>query len=139
VCAAALQLATLIGGVPRLVLIAIAFAAPSLTTIVGPMTLGAIAPPAQRGSLIVVIYSANTFSALFSNAVVGWIVQMAGHDLAAGFAHAMTFTAGILLIGGLSAFALIFPDRTLSRFANLESSQASGKTLIANPDPVATL
>jgi MFS family permease len=106
----------------QLVLIAIAFAAPSLTTIYGPITLGAIAPAAQRGKLIVVIYSANAISALASNALTGVIVQAAGKDnVPLGYAHAMLFTAGILIIGAVAAFALIFPDRTITRFGRLSS------------------
>ncbi|MGC8059692.1 hypothetical protein ACP3WF_24675, partial [Salmonella enterica] len=69
-----------------------AFAAPSLTTIFGPVALGAVAPAAQRGRLIVVIYSGNAASALFSNALTGWIVGEAGSNTALGYAHAMTFT-----------------------------------------------
>ncbi len=106
-----------VSGVLQLVLIAIAFAAPSLTTIYGPITLGAVAPAVQRGKLIVVIYSANAVSALASNAITGMIVQQAGPEhLPEGYANAMMFTAAILIIGAISAFALIFPDRTIQRF-----------------------
>jgi MFS family permease len=103
----------------QLVLIAIAFAAPSLTTIFGPVALGAVAPASQRGRLIVVIYSGNAISALLSNALTGAIVGGAGTDVATGYANAMAFTAGILLIGAIAAFALIFPERTIARFAKL--------------------
>jgi predicted MFS family arabinose efflux permease len=113
-CALLLTLVT--SGPLQLVCIAIAFAAPSLTTIFGPVALGAVAPAAQRGRLIVVIYSGNAASALVSNALTGWIVGGAGSNVALGYAHAMTFTAGILLIGAVSAFALIFPERTIARF-----------------------
>ncbi len=107
-------------GALQLALIAVAFAAPSLTTIYGPITLGAVAPAVQRGKLIVVIYSANAISALASNAVTGMIVQAAGPDqLPLGYANAMMFTAAILIIGAVSAFALIFPDRTIERFGKL--------------------
>ncbi|TAU73784.1 MFS transporter [Rhizobium leguminosarum] len=109
-----------VSGPLQLALIAIAFAAPSLTTIYGPITLGSVAPAAQRGRLIVVIYSANAISALASNAVTGMIVQAAGPDhVAAGYANAMLFTAGVLIIGAISAFALIFPDRTIERFGRM--------------------
>jgi len=114
----ALILSVYVGeGAPQLVLIAVAFAAPSLTTIFGPVILGAVAPPAQRGRLIVVIYSANAISALFSNAVTGWIVQSAGNNSPLGYAHAMLFTAGILIVGGVAAFAMLYPERTATRFA----------------------
>jgi MFS family permease len=106
-------------GTLQLVLIAIAFAAPSLTTIFGPVALGAVAPASQRGRLIVVIYSGNAISALLSNALTGSIVGGAGSDVATGYANAMAFTAGILLIGAIAAFALIFPERTIARFAKL--------------------
>jgi hypothetical protein len=47
-------------------------------------------------------------------------VQAAGPDhVAAGYANAMLFTAAILIIGAISAFALIFPDRTIERFGKL--------------------
>ncbi|ASW10959.1 MFS transporter [Rhizobium sp. 11515TR] len=109
-----------VSGPLQLALIAIAFAAPSLTTIYGPITLGSVAPAVQRGRLIVVIYSANAVSALASNAVTGMIVQAAGPDhVAAGYANAMLFTAAILIIGAISAFALIFPDRTIERFGKM--------------------
>jgi len=42
-----------------------------------------------------------------------------------GYAHAMTFTAGVLITGALSAFALIFPERTLARFAKTANEPAS--------------
>ncbi|MBX5155327.1 MFS transporter [Rhizobium lentis] len=109
-----------VSGPLQLALVAIAFAAPSLTTIYGPITLGSVAPAAQRGRLIVVIYSANAISALASNAVTGMIVQAAGPDhVTAGYANAMLFTAGILITGAISAFALIFPDRTIERFGKM--------------------
>lgn len=137
--ALALQLATLAGGNVRLVLIALAFAAPTLTSIAGPMTLGAIAPPAQRGNLIVVIYSANTISALFSNATVGWIVQQAAPDIPVGFAHAMSFTAGILLVGGLASFALMRPERTIARFSTLINAQTASGVTVTGSDVIPTV
>lgn len=127
--AASLQLAMFLHGPVQLFFIAVAFAAPSLTTILGPVALGSVAPPAQRGSLIVVIYSANTISALFSIATVGWIVDLAGKGHAPlGFAHAMSFTAAILAIGGGSAFALIYPDRTIARFMRVAAARQEGAT-----------
>jgi hypothetical protein len=101
----------------QLICIAIAFAAPSLTTIFGPVALGAVAPAAQRGRLIVVIYSGNAASALVSNALTGWIVGEAGPNVALGYARAMAFTAGILIVGAIAAFALIFPERSIARFS----------------------
>ena len=119
-CALLLSLVTT--GPLQLVCIAIAFAAPSLTTIFGPVALGAVAPAAQRGRLIVVIYSGNAASALISNALTGWIVGEAGPSVAQGYAYAMAFTSGILVVGAIAAFALIFPERTIVRFAKIATT-----------------
>ena len=127
----ALLLSIVTSGALQLVCVAIAFAAPSLTTIFGPVALGAVAPAAQRGRLIVVIYSGNAVSALFSNALTGWIVGEAGSNSALGYAHAMTFTAGILIVGAVAAFALIFPERTIARFAKTSSRSSSATILPA--------
>jgi predicted MFS family arabinose efflux permease len=113
----ALLLTPVTSGPLQLICIAIAFAAPSLTTIFGPVALGAVAPAAQRGRLIVVIYSGNAASALVSNALTGWIVGEAGPNVALGYARAMAFTAGILIVGAIAAFALIFPERSIARFS----------------------
>ncbi|UFZ04459.1 MFS transporter [Bradyrhizobium ontarionense] len=121
----ALLLSIVTSGPLQLACVAIAFAAPSLTTIFGPVALGAIAPAVQRGRLIVVIYSGNAASALVSNALTGWIVGEAGANAPLGYAHAMTFTAGVLIVGAISAFALIFPERTMARFAKSAQEPAS--------------
>lgn len=131
VAGCALLLSIVTSGALQLACVAIAFAAPSLTTIFGPVALGAVAPAAQRGRLIVVIYSGNAASALFSNALTGWIVGEAGSNSALGYAHAMTFTAGILIVGAVAAFALIFPERTIARFANASSRSPSATILPA--------
>ncbi|NLS01276.1 MFS transporter [Rhizobium sp. P38BS-XIX] len=123
---AALALAVYSSGALQLALIAIAFAAPSLTTIYGPVALGAISPASQRGRLIVVIYSANAASALVSNAITGSIIQASGDNVPAGYANAMLFTALILAIGAVSAFAMIFPERTLTRFASFPGFRGLG-------------
>lgn len=130
VAGSALLASIVTSGALQLACVAIAFAAPSLTTIFGPVALGAVAPAAQRGRLIVVIYSANAASALISNALTGWIVGAAGADAPLGFAHAMTFTAGILIVGAISAFALIFPERTIARFARTAAEPSSSATIV---------
>ena len=104
------------GGVLQLVLIAFAFAAPSLTTIYGPVILGNVAPAAQRGTLVVVIYSANALAALVSNYVTGLAVGAAGADTPLGFTNGMTIAAAMLLAGAAASLVLVFPERTAARF-----------------------
>ena len=99
----------------QLVLIGIAFATPSLTTIFGPVALAAVAPDAQRGKLIVVIYSANALAALVSNAATGWVIGM-GSTPQAGYANAMALAATMLFVGAAACLVLMFPDRTHARY-----------------------
>ena len=111
----ALLLATVSSGAVQLLLIGIAFATPSLTTIFGPVALAAVAPDAQRGKLIVVIYSANAFAALVSNAATGWVIGL-GSSPQAGYANAMALAATMLLVGAAACLLLMFPDHTRARY-----------------------
>ena len=112
----ALIAATLSHGVGQLVLLAVGFAAPSLTSVYGPVLLAAIAPPAQRGRLILVIYSANACAGLVSVYGTGWLVDAAQAGREAGFAHAIVLAGGVLLAGSVASFTMLFPDRSIARF-----------------------
>ncbi len=113
----ALLFATGASGPLQIVLIGIAFATPSLTTIFGPVALAAVAPAVQRGRLVVVIYSANAFAALVSNAATGWVVGR-GATPQAGYANAMALAAAMLLVGAAACLLLMFPERTRARYAD---------------------
>ena len=43
----------------------------------------------------------------------------------------MTFTAGVLITGAISAFALIFPERTIARFARTTQDPSSSSAVAA--------
>lgn len=119
---AALVAAQFTSGTLQLVLVAIAFATPSLTTVFGPVILGAVAPPSQRGRLIVVIYSGNSVAALLSTYGTGWIVDLAKPDMATGFAHAMLLAGAVLLAGALASLLMLFPDQTAARFHSISKA-----------------
>ncbi len=123
--------ATVVSGALQIGLIAIAFAAPSLTTVFGPVALAAVAPAAQRGKLIVVIYSANALAALVSNAVTGWVVQ-AGRTPDSGYANAMVLAAIMLLCGAAASFLLMAPDRTQQRYARYLTSLSPSQPSVAS-------
>jgi len=119
IAGAALMTAQIVGGTLQIVLIAVAFAVPSLTTVFGPVILSTISPPAQRGRLIVVIYSGNSIAALLSTYGTGWIVDGARPDMAMGFNHAMTLAGLVLLAGAVASLCLVYPDETAARFRRL--------------------
>jgi MFS family permease len=121
----ALILATRCSGAIQLVLIAVGFATPSLTTVYGPVMLGNVAPAAQRGRLIVVIYSANACAALLSTYGTGWIVDAARPDVAAGFVSAIVLAGVVLLVGAAASFVLLFPEDTAARFARSLAARES--------------
>jgi len=122
IAGAALIAATSRHGAFQLALIAVGFAAPTLTTVFGPVILGSAAPAAERGKLIVVIYSANTASAFTSTYATGWIVDAAGPDRAGGFATAIIVAGLVLVVGAIASWLLIDPERTAARLA-----RASGR------------
>jgi MFS family permease len=97
-------------------LLAAAFSVPSVTTIFGPVILSAVAPPAQRDRLIVVIIAATSIAAFFSSYANGWIVGQFPKNQHYGFALAFGLGGLVLLLGSLFAFAMMFPEKTEIRF-----------------------
>lgn len=103
-------------GWEQTVLLAAAFSVPSVTTIFGPVILSAVAPPAQRDRLIVVIIAATSIAAFFSSYANGWIVGLFQQDQRYGFALAFGLGGLVLLLGSLFAFTMMFPEKTEKRF-----------------------
>lgn len=100
----------------QIAFLALAFSVPSLTTIFGPVILAMIAPPSQRDRLVVLCLSATSISAFISTYGNGWIVSQFPADLHTGYATAFGVGGGVLLIGAIAAFTLVFPERSLARF-----------------------
>ncbi|MEW6435618.1 MAG: MFS transporter [Pseudomonadota bacterium] len=119
-------------GAMQIGLLAIAFSTPSLTTIFIPVILSTIAPARERGRLIVVILAGTSVTAFFSTYSNGWIVGKFPHNAPTGFAIAFGLGGAILLLGALTSFLLLHPERTLVRFDRIRrgmdtgSSRASG-------------
>jgi MFS family permease len=114
----AMTAATFVAEPPiRILLLSLGFTLPSLTFIIGPAIVGEIAPAAQRGTALLVIYSVMTVSALFSPAVTGWVIEQAGIAPLVGYTHALWLTSAILAFGGIWAIAALDPERTRARFA----------------------
>jgi MFS family permease len=101
----------------KILLLSLGFTLPSLTFIIGPAIVGEIAPAAQRGTALLVIYSIMTISALVSPAVTGWVIERAGAVPLIGYTQALWLTAGILVFGALWAMLGLNPERTRARFS----------------------
>ena len=103
-------------GPRQIVLLSLAFSVPSLATLFGPVILAAVAPAGQRNRLVVVIISFGTISAFFSTYANGWIVGRFPADPHSGYAAAFATGGGVLLLGALAGWLLLFPERTIARF-----------------------
>jgi MFS family permease len=110
----------------QIALLAIAFSVPSLTTIFGPVILAMIAPAAQRARLVVLVISTTSISALFSTYGNGWIISLFPGNAALGFSIAFGCGGAVLLLGALTSFALLHPEKSRARFAHLLLRPASG-------------
>jgi MFS family permease len=109
----------------KILFLSLGFTLPSLTFIIGPAIVGEIAPAAQRGTALLVIYSIMTISALISPAVTGWVIQHAGNVPLVGYRQALWLTSGILVFGALWAMFGLNPERTRARFSR-GATQAIG-------------
>jgi MFS family permease len=104
-------------------LLAIAFSVPSLTTIFGPVILAAVAPDAQRNKLVIVVLSATSISAFFATYVNGWIIGSFPGDPHAGYQAAFSLGGVMLLLGAVAGALLLFPERTMARFAQIKENR----------------
>ena len=103
-------------------LLAAGFTLPSLCFVIGPTIVGEVAPAAQRGTALLVVYSLMTVTGLLSPIVTGWIVQAAGATPLVGYSNALLLTGAILAVGGLWAILGINPQRSRARFAAARKS-----------------
>ncbi|MDE8344994.1 MAG: MFS transporter [Acidocella sp.] len=110
-------------GALQTALLAIAFSVPSLTTIFGPVILAAVAPDSQRNKLVIVILSATSISAFFATFINGWIIGSFPGDPHTGYQMAFSLGGVMLLLGAVAGAALLFPERTIARFARIGESR----------------
>ena len=108
--------------VAQVFLLAAGFTLPSLCFVIGPTIVGEVAPAAQRGTALLVVYSLMTVTGLLSPIVTGWIVQAAGATPLVGYSNALLLTGAILAVGGLWAILGINPQRSRARFAAARKS-----------------
>lgn len=75
-----------------------------------------IAPGAHRNRLLSLILAGITTAGMLSPALAGWLIS---GNTVSGWSHALLLQAGVAVIGGLVAFAMLHPERSIQRFARL--------------------
>ncbi|MEZ0600880.1 MFS transporter [Paraburkholderia sp. IW21] len=84
----------------------------------GPLMIGEVTPPRQRGAWLAINNSAATLAGLIAPALMGRFVG-AAHSRAIGFEHGFLFLASILLVAGVAGFCLINPEKSMRRLRSL--------------------
>jgi MFS family permease len=108
-------------GYLKVALLALGFLLPSTSFVLGPAMVSEVAPTRQRGTALLVTYSAITVAGFISPAVMGYALQSASQDVVASYANAFHMTAGVLIVDGFGGFLLLDPDASRRRLASAQS------------------
>lgn len=100
------------------------FKLPHLAFVLGTAIVGDIAPPAQRGPVLHVLFAGVTSIGFVAPIVFGWIVQSSAQQVV-GYSTAIQFSGALLLGAGLCGIALINPERSTRRLARSVAAPAS--------------
>lgn len=92
-------------------LLTLAVSLPTVGAALTPALLAEIAPSKQRNALITVVLSLITVAGILSPALTGYLVE----DGASGWSNTLLVNAAICLVGALSAYALLHPERAVAR------------------------
>lgn len=101
-------------------LIAPGIALPLLTFTLGPAMVSEIVPASYRSRMLIMIYAGITLAGFLSPLVAGHVI---GAGSTGGYDRALLVNALVALIGGVVAFTLLRPERSLRRFAALEQGR----------------
>lgn len=72
-----------------------------------------IAPPADRNRMVTTIFAVITVAGVLSPTLTGWAVA---RETASGWEQALLLQAMVAAVGGVVAFAMLHPGRTIERF-----------------------
>lgn len=106
-----------IGPTVKVVLIALAVATTPIIYSLGPAMIAQIAPPAQRGAALAIEYSVAWIAGIVAPPVVGWMIQNAHGNVAAGFEKGLLLTGALLVVLAAGGFKVLNPERSLERLA----------------------
>ena len=90
----------------------------------GPLMIGEVTPPAQRGAWLAINNSVATLAGFVAPALMGRFVG-AAHSRAAGFEHGFLFLGSVLVVASVAAFWLIHPERSTRRLSRIAASRDS--------------
>ncbi|CAG4897518.1 MFS transporter [Paraburkholderia gardini] len=90
----------------------------------GPLMIGEVTPPAQRGAWLAINNSIATLAGFVAPALMGRFVG-AAHSQAVGFEHGFLFLGSVLVAAGVAALWLIHPERSMRRLRGIAASRNS--------------
>ncbi|CAG4898473.1 MFS transporter [Paraburkholderia saeva] len=90
----------------------------------GPLMIGEVTPPAQRGAWLAINNSVATLAGFVAPALMGLFVG-AAHSRAPGFEHGFLFLGSVLVVASVAAFWLIHPERSMRRLCDIAASRNS--------------
>ncbi|TAL94082.1 MAG: MFS transporter [Paraburkholderia sp.] len=91
----------------------------------GPLMIGEVTPPAQRGAWLAINNSVATLAGFVAPALMGRFVG-AAHSRAAGFEHGFLLLGSVLVVASVAAFWLIHPERSMRRLSGIAAFAALG-------------
>ena len=87
----------------------------------GPLMIGEVTPPAQRGAWLSINNSIGTLAGLIAPALMGRFVG-AAHGGAAGFEHGFVVIGALLVISGVAGVYLMNPEASARRLRALANT-----------------
>ncbi len=116
-CVAAMPL--LEPGVPKLIILVLGMAAPSLIYVMAHSIVGEITPVAQRSALLCISNAVATSAGLIAPKLMGNVIDQ-GATVAAGYDHGFLIAGLVTCFGGAIGMIFMRPAAELRRFAALE-------------------
>jgi ACS family D-galactonate transporter-like MFS transporter len=107
-----------LAGIPvKIALTTIGLALPSVIYVISNAVVGEVTPATQRGALLAIGTAVSTSGGLLAPYVMGSLIEKATTPLD-GFNTGFIICGAIMLVGGISAMALIRPEREAMRWAS---------------------
>ncbi len=117
--------------IPKLALFAIGGGLGTVPFVLLPVLLADFLPARDRGSVVVVIFSAITLATVIAPIVVGRLIDAAGPHVRHGYQAGFLIQAVVLGVASIAGYFLLQPDRSRRALMQADASPAAGKDAVA--------